>query len=290
MARKRGGLAGLYDRNKGLIQGAAPVVAGMFGGPAAGALVGAAIKGLDREGKSGIGLDLGQAALGGATGYAAGGMGKSLAGGLKGRLAGLFSGGGATGGLPAPNMQVGLTPGMASKGFSVAPAAMGQSAASAAPASFSVAAPNAANLSGMVAKSPINERVAQQIASLPKQTAGGSRLGRLAAFAEKNPNLVGQAAKMAMSATGPDNEGRAMDLRERQYEDEQEAMGRRASIVSQLLSGMPGGMPSRQMGSMNDYMAGTTGYPMNYERMPDGPYAQSRNPTFNDYIRNRTGR
>lgn len=243
MARKRGGLAGLYDRNKGLIQGAAPVVAGMFGGPLAGAAVGAAMKGLDREGKSGIGLDLGKAAMGGVTGYAAGGMGKSLAGGLKGRLAGLFSGGGgATGGmpaLPAPNMQVGVTPGMASKGFSVAPV---------------TSAPSMAAAPSMVPK-------------------GQSALSRAAAFIEKNPNTIGQAAKLAMSAAGPDNDARALELKERQYQDEQEAAGRRASIVSDLLAGQGGAfnrMRPAQMnegyGSMNSYLEATAPEGMENER------------------------
>jgi hypothetical protein len=62
--RKRGGLAGIYDRNKKIIK---PVVSGALGlvpgigmGLAAGA--GALMSGLDREGKGGIGFD----ALGGA--------------------------------------------------------------------------------------------------------------------------------------------------------------------------------------------------------------------------------
>jgi hypothetical protein len=80
MARKRGGLAGLYDRNKGVIQKAAPVLAGVVGGPLAGAAVGAAMRGLDREGKSGIGFDVGQGLRGGMEGYAGGAAGKGLKG------------------------------------------------------------------------------------------------------------------------------------------------------------------------------------------------------------------
>ena len=84
MARKRGGLAGFYDRNKGVLQTLAPIAAGAIGGPLAGAAVGAAMRGFDRPGQSGIGLDLGQAAMGGITGYGAGKMGQALRGGVSG--------------------------------------------------------------------------------------------------------------------------------------------------------------------------------------------------------------
>lgn len=87
MARKRGGIAGFYDRNKGVLQTLAPIAAGAIGGPLAGAAVGAAMRGFDRPGQSGIGLDLGQAAMGGITGYGAGKMGQALRGGVSGLFA-----------------------------------------------------------------------------------------------------------------------------------------------------------------------------------------------------------
>lgn len=87
MARKRGGIAGFYDRNKGILQTLAPIAAGAIGGPLAGAAVGAAMRGFDRPGQSGIGLDLGQAAMGGITGYGAGKMGQALRGGVSGLFA-----------------------------------------------------------------------------------------------------------------------------------------------------------------------------------------------------------
>jgi hypothetical protein len=89
MARKRGGLAGLYDRNKGVIRMLAPAVVGAIPGlgPLAAAGLGAAMRGLDREGKRGIGFDLGQGIRGGLEGYGAGLAGKSVAGGVKGMLA-----------------------------------------------------------------------------------------------------------------------------------------------------------------------------------------------------------
>lgn len=87
MAKKRGGLAGLYDRNKGVLQMLAPTVAGAFGGPLAGAAVGAAMRGLDRPGQRGIGLDVGQAIRGGAEGYGMGSLGQSARAGIGKMLA-----------------------------------------------------------------------------------------------------------------------------------------------------------------------------------------------------------
>lgn len=96
MARKRGGLAGLYDRNKGLIRTGATIGASLLGGPMAGAATGAAFRGLDREGKRGIGLDLGGALRGGIEGYA---LGKGTQG-----VQGLLTGGGKVAAAPASQM------------------------------------------------------------------------------------------------------------------------------------------------------------------------------------------
>lgn len=113
MAKKRGGIAGFYDRNKKVIKPVAAGLAGMLGTPALGAAVGAAFGGLDREGKRGIGIDLGGAAKGGLSGYAAGSAGSALGGKLGigkiggmekagGRLSELFTGGGkAAGATPS---------------------------------------------------------------------------------------------------------------------------------------------------------------------------------------------
>jgi hypothetical protein len=77
--KKRGGLAGTWDRNKHVIK---PVVAGaaglLTGGVALPALLGAGMGGLDRPGKGGVGFDLGGAVKGGLTGAAAGYGGKLL--------------------------------------------------------------------------------------------------------------------------------------------------------------------------------------------------------------------
>ena len=78
-SKKRGGVAGAYDRNKALVQAAAPILAGMLipgiGSAAAGAITGGLARGLDRPGKGGIGLDLGEAAKGAITGAGMGQLG-----------------------------------------------------------------------------------------------------------------------------------------------------------------------------------------------------------------------
>lgn len=80
--RKRGGLAGIFDRNKNIIT---PVVSGALGlvNPALGAAAGAAMRGLDRPGRGGIGLDVGQAVRGGLEGYGAGAAASALKGGAQ---------------------------------------------------------------------------------------------------------------------------------------------------------------------------------------------------------------
>lgn len=93
MARKRGGLAGVYDRNKKYVKAIAPVLLGAIPGVgmplavAAGAAMGA-----DREGKSYFkNFDVGGAIKGGVAGYGQGAAGAGikglLTGGLKSNMA-----------------------------------------------------------------------------------------------------------------------------------------------------------------------------------------------------------
>jgi hypothetical protein len=102
-AKKRGGVAGAYDRNKAIVQAAVPVLAGMLmpgiGSAAAGALTGGLARGLDRPGKGGIGLDLGQAARGAITGAGLGQLGGAV--GSRFGISKIGMGGG-TGGAAAP--------------------------------------------------------------------------------------------------------------------------------------------------------------------------------------------
>lgn len=80
--RKRGGLAGTWDRNKGLIK---PVVTGALGmipgvGLPLAAGAGALMGGLDRPGKGGVGFDIGRGVRGAASGALAGAAGAGAKG------------------------------------------------------------------------------------------------------------------------------------------------------------------------------------------------------------------
>lgn len=76
LVKKRGGIAGTWDRNKKIITPALEIGAGLLGGPALAAATGAALKGFDRKGQGGIGFDvkdgLHGAVQGGLLGYGAG--------------------------------------------------------------------------------------------------------------------------------------------------------------------------------------------------------------------------
>ena len=120
MARKRGGLAGIYDRNKKLIKTVAPIAAGFIPvvGPAIGAGIGAAIGG-DREGKGYFkGFNTGGALMGGVSGYGGAKLGQAA----KGKLSGMFTGQNALGKLTgAPKLGVMTqTTGPAQAAFSTA--------------------------------------------------------------------------------------------------------------------------------------------------------------------------
>jgi hypothetical protein len=92
LGKKRGGVAGVWDRNKKVIVPLASAALGaVTGGVAAPILLGAAARGLDREGKSGVGVDLGQAARGAVEGGVSGYVGT--------KIPGLLSGGGQGTGL-----------------------------------------------------------------------------------------------------------------------------------------------------------------------------------------------
>lgn len=102
--RKRGGLAGLWDRNKGVIKPLVSGVAGALGGPVGGALAGGLMGGLDRPGKSGLGFDLGRGLRGAAGGALAGAAGA----GLRGYFTGSGGLAGAQQALGAYGKQMGL--------------------------------------------------------------------------------------------------------------------------------------------------------------------------------------
>lgn len=84
--KTRGGVAGAYDRNKGLVQAALPTLAGILvpgAGALAGGLIGGLAKGLDRPGEGGVKMDWGQAGRGALTGAGLGAAGAAARTGLQ---------------------------------------------------------------------------------------------------------------------------------------------------------------------------------------------------------------
>lgn len=71
--RKRGGLAGVWDRNKHIIKPVATIAGQMVGIPAPASM--ALMEGFDRPGKGGVGFDVKRGAVGAAKGYAIGRLG-----------------------------------------------------------------------------------------------------------------------------------------------------------------------------------------------------------------------
>jgi hypothetical protein len=254
MAKKRGGIAGFYDRNKKVIKPVAAGLAGMLGTPALGAAVGAAFGGLDREGKRGIGVDLGGAAKGGLSGYAAGSAGSALGkmagigkiGGLESagnRISGLFTGGGNAASTSAVSPldkltgapQVGLTPSV----------------------------PNITDI-GSKYVTPMNQPLSMMpqtmmgapTSYLPKEPleTGGLRKMASDAFAkggylERNQGMIGGVAKGVGSVLGGRAEGQAMadqtELARQKFEyekeqqmDEQERRRRMAELLMPLFTQM----------------------------------------------------
>lgn len=177
MAKKRGGLAGLYDRNKGIFRTAAILGGTALGGPAGGALAGAAMRGLDREGKRGIGFDVGQGIRGGIEGYTMGKTAQAVGGGLKN----LF----AAKGAPAAQAVMPELPGI---GFGLggqAPPVIGPEA----PLTASYWQPD--------------EKILPPLKTMPGITsrAVGAGYNPMADFASKGPSLM-TAGNVPMKSTG----------------------------------------------------------------------------------------
>ncbi|MFN8996011.1 MAG: hypothetical protein ACK5X3_20420, partial [Pseudomonadota bacterium] len=126
MTRRRCGVAGFFDRNKGWLKPAATIGAGLLTGGMGGAVVGGLMRGLDREGKGGIGFDVGQGVRGAVQGYGLGKGAGMLKSGIMSRLGGQAASSAVGAATPAVASPVtaaataapgGLSP-VASSGFS----------------------------------------------------------------------------------------------------------------------------------------------------------------------------
>ncbi len=234
MARKRGGLAGFYDRNKKIIKPVAAGLAGMLGTPALGAAVGAAFGGLDREGKKGIGLDLGGAAKGGLAGYAAGSAGQtlgSMAGigkigalekagqGLSGGLKNML-----TGGKSAASGAEGLQRGtaMMNKGLGMMDGAGAASAASA-----PMGAGGGSSISNLLSGAG---RAANKVGGFVERNKGISELG-VKGLLSQLPDEESAIARQRL-----DLDERKFDMTEQQVEEERE---RRRYVMQYLRQQYP---------------------------------------------------
>jgi len=303
MAKKRGGLAGLYDRNKGIIKKAAPVLAGMVGGPLAGAAVGAAMRGLDREGKSGIGFDVGQGVRGGLEGYAGGAAGK----GLKGMFtAGMKKMGAASAAkrLAANELTgaptVGLTAGAPSSYGAIGSMtpSVGRTAA---------AMPGPASSASMYGKIPMPKIGAMpSIATQTGSVAGGGGAGSMAGAAkdaakkaggyiERNQQMLGGAAKGIAGVLGSRAEGEAaagklaleqsqFDYLKEQNKAEQEKRRRLAQLTGQMFA--------PQMANINASGRGTPAMTLEEYINASGANAtpEEFGPELMEYINNRPTR
>lgn len=258
MARRRGGLAGLYDRNKGLIRTAATIGGSLLGGPAAGAAIGAAFRGLDREGKRGIGFDVGQGLRGAAEGYATG----KLTGAAKSSIGKMLAP--KLPSVMAPDA-IGMTNTMLGGGAGAGAGAGGGIAGGMGAIGNAASAPDVGAMAGRAAGTA---------------GRGASRLSQAMKFARENEKILGGAAKGIMGQLPDPQAQRQLDiqqgnldlLRQRQGLEEEEFRGRQRAgqatremlmpLYQQLMqrrqgnASMPDGMPGAS--ALRDF--GTPGY------------------------------
>jgi hypothetical protein len=226
MARKRGGLAGFYDRNKGVLQTAAPIAAGFFGGPLAGAAVGAAMRGLDREGKSGIGFDVKQGVAGGLSGYGGGSMGAGIKNMLTGQMAKRAALKGTQRALDATKGVADMvTPDISSPSSGVlerltgAPSVGMTPPASSAPMYGNIPAPTA---------NPLTRAANTVAGKIPSALRSKEGLAFAGSALQAGAGIMGSQAQIAQQ--------------EREYEDEQRMLRARAEMFAMLAPQMAGNL------------------------------------------------
>jgi hypothetical protein len=225
--KKRGGIAGSFDRNKSWAVPLGLAITGaLTGGAAIPALAGAGIGGLDREGQGGIGFDLGGAARGGVQGLAAGSLG-NMAGGALG-LGGNAAAAGSTAG---------------------APMAVGSAEASA--PWLSGAAPTAGPA---MIPSPIGmipaDTVSHAGAAMPASGASGSLLGRAGDWLTGNGGRNALGALQTVNAAYQGAQARAMANRAVRGQEAEWSANAPLRIEGRrrLMAGVPGNPFAAPMG------------------------------------------
>jgi hypothetical protein len=301
----------MWDRNKGVIKTVAPFAAGLIpgAGPLIAAGLGAAMGGLDRPGKGGIGLDLGGAVKGGISGYGAGKTSAGLKKMFTGQMAKRAAAKGAQGLAEATQAM--------QKGLPVIPDVMGGmgSAASAAPSAL----PGAAG--GFDAGSYLANDLASQAPSramqlgkgVPTVNPAGSRVMNAAkktgGFLERNQQALGGAAKGIAGVMGSRAEGEAaagnlalaqgrFDYEKQRDTLDQEKRRRLAQMMGQMFVPQMANVSPSAM-NMQDYMDSTgSNIPpegfgpgmMEYINSGRGPTRPSGpNPELMEYVNSRRG-
>jgi len=266
MAKKRGGLAGVWDRNKGVIKTVAPIAAGFIPGvgPLIGAGLGAAMRGLDRPGKGGIGLDLGGAVRGGLEGYGGAKLGQAA----KGGLSKLFTAGQSIG-----------------AGTKTAAAGGGRSFAGDLPDITGLGSKTVTAMPAGLPPLMTPDMVSVPTSAAPNTFFGGASdaFGKASKFVDKNKTILSGVGKGIMGARQGDLDQQAADamLEQRKYEfdktygldaaqeadrkqREDDLMAQRAAFrtmftgVPQAANIAPSGMGTPAM-TMPDYMQSVRG-------------------------------
>jgi hypothetical protein len=251
MARKRGGLAGFYDRNKGAIQAVAPFVAGAVGGPMAGAAIGAAMRGLDREGKGGIGFDFGQGIQGGISGYGAGALGA----GAKNMFTGKLAERAAAKGFQSATETLNKLPNELISNTQIAQAASGATpmAAAAPSAAAQKGGFNAANyLADNAAKGPSRTMQLGKDVSTKNPTAPAA--AKTPFYKTKEGlEFIGKGMTAGSNILGQQS---AAAQAEREYEDQQRQMENRAALMALFAPQMAGNLGMQLGGGIRPMVGG----------------------------------
>ena len=188
--KTRGGVAGAYDRNKKIVQAAIPLIAGALipgSSLVAGAISGGLARGLDREGKGGIGLDLGQAAKGAVTGAALGGLGGAARTGIQGMMAG----GTPLKAMPAPGAGTTVVGGQAPGAVTAMPGAGAGSALKAMPEMGRGITSLGQQAASVVGAPGASAGLTQ--AAVPMMNRLGSMAGQAGSYLAKRPEIAAAA-------------------------------------------------------------------------------------------------
>jgi len=214
--KTRGGLAEVYDRNKGLVQAALPTLAGILvpgAGALAGGVIGGLAKGLDRPGQGGVKMDWGQARRGALAGAGLGATGAFARTGLQN--------------LMAPKADA-LRPITAPTGPSVSSVQTGMGTAGATTTPAAVAAPTPV-AAAPVAPAPVAPAVKAPTEN-PKDGTLSSLFGAL-----KKPEVLAPAAGAVADVFGSMQDRATKEAQVRLEEQQMQMENERRARLAQLL-------------------------------------------------------